>query len=232
MNKKNSTTTIQAKYSGFTLIEVLVAVAIFAIMGTIATLALKRIFIHKQILSQHIQEMNQLQMAVTMLRLDISQMIDRPVRDKKGSIEQSVTGSSSQITFTRTGNVNPLGYFNISHLQRISYSGGGVLNRAAWPVLDNAPQTKSSNRELLKDVSNWKLTYLNEQLERYSSWPARNANKSTNSEEKPNPIPTAVEVEFNYKNQGLITVLIPIYAANLHAEKDIGSDNEKKTEKK
>ncbi len=138
---------------GFTLIEILIALFVFAIMAMIATTALRRIFLDKEILNQHIIQMNQLELATAMLRLDVSQMIDRPVRNNSGQLVQAVSGTSNTITFVRTGNANPLGYFNISHLQRISYAGSSTITRSSWDVLDMAPGSQSVSKMVLSNVT-------------------------------------------------------------------------------
>lgn len=207
----------QLKQHGFTLIEILVALFIFAIMATIASVALRRIYLNKQILDEHIQKMDQLQLAVAMLRLDISQMLDRPVRDSQGQLGTAVTGSSTTITFTRTGNINPLGYFNISHLQRISYTGNKQLARSTWNTLDLAPSSKEMQRILLPSISNWKIQYFDDKMQSHNKWPTENQSDSSDPTKK-NPMPAAVEVQFTDKSLGPVDIFIPIFAGNLHMQ--------------
>jgi general secretion pathway protein J len=210
----------KTKPKGFTLIEILIALFIFAIMASIASVALRRIYLNKQILDQHIQEMDQLQLAVAMLRLDISQMVDRPVRDNEGQLHTAVIGTASMISFTRIGNINPLGYFNISHLQRISYNGNSKLTRGTWNSLDLAPSSKIMNRTLLSSISNWKIKYYDDNLLSYDKWPTGKEDNSSSNPDKKNPLPAAVEIQFTDKPLGDVDIFIPIFAGNLHLNTD------------
>lgn len=202
---------------GFTLIEILIALFIFAIMATIATVALKRIFTDKQILDNHIKQISSLQMAVAILRLDLTQAIDRPVRDPRGNLTVSFQGGPTTMTFTRTGNFNPLGHYTISNLQRITYNMSGGLQRSILPVLDNAPQTKASSRILLTGAENWHVTYYNDKMQPFDNWPTTKQ-ASTESKKKPNPLPAAIDIKFTVTNLGDMEVFVPIYAGNLHKD--------------
>lgn len=217
------------KKHGFTLIEILIALFIFAIMATIASVALRRIFLSKQILEQHIQKIDQLQLAVAMIRLDLSQMIDRPVRSQQGQILQAITGTDTTITFTRTGNINPLGYFNMSNLQRISYSGNNGLLRSSWDVLDLAPNSKTVSRTLLPAIKGWKIKYYDTDLQIHSQWPVNKESASTSDDSKKNPLPTAVEIEFSDATLGKVDILVPIFAGNLHEKSESNNNAQQPT---
>lgn len=209
---------------GFTLIEILIALFVFAIMAMIATTALRRVFLDKEILNQHILQMNQLELATAMLRLDVSQMIDRPVRNNSGQLVQAVSGTSNTITFVRTGNANPLGYFNISHLQRISYAGGSTITRSSWDVLDMAPGSQSVSNMVLSNVTEWKIRYYDDNLKVYTEWPSSDedtqAQTNTDSAKEKNPLPRAVDIQFNASPFGNVDLFIPIFAGNLHKKSD------------
>jgi general secretion pathway protein J len=205
---------------GFTLIEILIALFIFAIMATIATVALKRIFADKAILDNHIKQITALQMAVAIIRLDLTQAIDRPIRDQQGNLTIAFQGSTTSLTFTRTGNINPLGHYTMSNLQRITYNMSSGLQRSIAPVLDNAPHTKTTSRSLLAGAKNWHISYYNDKMQQFDNWPVPQL-ASTNTKEKPNPLPAAVDIKFTVDNLGDMEMLIPIYAGNLHKdEKD------------
>ncbi|NNM60335.1 MAG: type II secretion system minor pseudopilin GspJ [Legionellales bacterium] len=213
---------MKERVRGFTLIEILIALFVFSIMAMIATVALRRIFLDKKILNEHIAAMNQLELATAMIRLDISQMIDRPVRNNSGQLLQSVSGTSTAITFVRTGNVNPLGYFNISHLQRITYTGGGSVTRASWDVLDMAPSSKAQSKVLLSKANEWKIRYYDDKLKVYTEWPPADADADTSvsSTNEKNPLPRAVDIQFNAPPFGEVDLFIPIFAGNLHLKAD------------
>lgn len=214
---------MKRRLNGFTLIEILLALFIFAIMATIATVALRRIFFDKKILTQHQAAMNQLQLATAMMRLDISQMIDRPVRSQSGQLGKAVTGTSNTLTFTRTGNINPLGIFDMSNLQRITYECTSKITRGTWDVLDLATSTQPVSRELLLNIKDCRIFYYNDKLTRYTQWPAATGGSSTTTKTK-NPLPRAVEIAFVDGSFGNVDLYIPIFAGNLHEKSDQSND--------
>lgn len=206
-------------FAGFTLIEILVALFILAIMGTMATVALRRIILAKTIETTHVQAMEALELAVARLRLDISQMIDRPIRDVSGEPLASVSGTATGLSFTRTGNINPLGQQRISHLQRIHYEGGAELTRTTWDALDPVKNTKENEAVLLKTVSGWHITYYDTTLKASSTWPVKR-DQPANMKDEPDPLPTAIAIEFKDPLLGQVAVYIPVFANNLHPKKN------------
>ncbi|MBY0545454.1 MAG: type II secretion system minor pseudopilin GspJ [Gammaproteobacteria bacterium] len=212
------------RLKGFTLVEILLALFIFAIMATIATVALRRIFFDKKVLDQHQTAMNQLQLATAMMRLDISQMIDRPVRSKSGQLNAAVTGTAHTITFTRTGNVNPLGSLNISNLQRVTYECTSTITRGTWDVLDLATATKSVSRVLLKHIKDSQIFYYDDKLKRYTQWPSSVGDTQSSNKNTKNPLPRAVEIVFTDESFGAVDLYIPVFADNLHKKSDQSND--------
>src|SRR3990167_4596785 len=97
---------------GFTLIEILVALMIFAIMGVLAAMSLQSMIRTHSVLKKADASLMQLQITMTLMRRDLIQAIDRSIVNSDGRMEAAfVATGGNQIVFTRTGLQNP---FNIS----------------------------------------------------------------------------------------------------------------------
>ena len=72
------------RQSAFTLIEVLVAMAVFAVLAAFAYGTLSQTLLSAEILSERMDRLQALQRTVRMLTDDLQQLAPRPVRDELG----------------------------------------------------------------------------------------------------------------------------------------------------
>ncbi|MDM8546934.1 type II secretion system minor pseudopilin GspJ [Candidatus Venteria ishoeyi] len=156
---------------GFTLLELLVALAIFSIMASMAYAALNNILKADVILRQQSEQLAALQHTFTRMALDIEQYTGRSVRDPHGDKLAALVGMPQQLSLTRTGRANPLRRKQ-SHLQRLRWQlEEQVLYRESWPVLDAAQNTQKQRIVLLNAVENLQLRYLDQQGNWHVQWP-------------------------------------------------------------
>ena len=160
------------RHKGFTLLEIMVALVIFAIMAVIVAVGMRTILDsrkHVQIADQQVQQM---EIAFALMQRDFSQIIDRPVLDKEGDSEQSLLAAGSgEVAFTRAGFVNPLFSQPRSELMRVAYSvQDGALIRTTWNVLDQPPNGKAMHRTLLQGVLSMNLQYIDFYGQVVNSW--------------------------------------------------------------
>jgi len=195
---------------GFTLIEVLLALFIFAVMATIAATGLSTILKSRDRANANAERLQRLQIAMVIMQRDFEQMLDRPVIDGQGNRLSPVLAPRPEyIEFTRAGFVNPLMVFDRSSLQRVAYEyQDNKLIRITWPVLDRAPDTKSLSRTLLNDVTSMKIRYLSENNEFYSTWPPENDIAAPLK----SPLPKAVEITLTIKHWGTFHRLYLIHS--------------------
>ena len=134
---------------GFTLIEVLVALAIFAILALASFVALHALIKNQAQLSQQNSQWQQRLIAVTLLRRDVTQMQERSVLDTSGGrVPAIVLRGTDDIEFTTAVGRNPLDTRPISALMRVRYQRQGEkLIRLVWPVLDRA-QSRAARARL------------------------------------------------------------------------------------
>jgi general secretion pathway protein J len=200
---------------GFTLIEILVALMIFAIMGVLAAMSLHSIIRLHQKLNKTDHQLLQLQITMTLLRRDISQIINRKIRDADGAQEAAFVASDG-ITFTRTGLVNPFNANRQSNMQRISYVlQGEHLARLTWDVLDQPPKAKPESQIILSGVQSIEWQFIADNGAKSSTWPP--AVGSNMQKETQSPLPKVVLMVMHVKNEGVIQGVFPIPARGTNA---------------
>jgi general secretion pathway protein J len=148
---------------GFTLIEVLIALAISALVAVIAYASLSSVLRGVERLRETTDRTYEVDRAMMILSRDLRQMVDRPVRDEFGEIEPALTGGELArfaLSLTRTGWFNPGGYPR-SNLQRVNYRlEDDALWRDTYPVLDRAGNTEPDSVLLLDGVESLRFGFL------------------------------------------------------------------------
>lgn len=206
------------KSRGFTLIEILVALMIFAILGVLAAMSLHTIIRAHERLKKADHQLLQLQITMTLMRRDISEIIDRKIRDSDDTIESEFIGSDNAITFTRTGMINPFNLNRQSNMQRVGYIlQGDNLVRLTWDVLDQSPHTKPESQTVLSHVESVQFQFIADNGATSSTWPP--AAGSTMQQEDQSPLPKVVLMVMQIKNEGILQGVFPIPARGIYATK-------------
>jgi general secretion pathway protein J len=149
--------------AGFTLIEVLIALAITALVSTLAYNSLSTVLLGVESAREISNRSYELNRAWMIISRDLRQFVDRPVRDEFGETEAAMIGGPAArfpLSFTRTGWHNPNASPR-SNLQRVVYRlEGDALWRDSYPVLDRAPDTSPQQVKLLDGVEYLELAFL------------------------------------------------------------------------
>lgn len=189
------------KFSGFTLLEILIALFIFTIVSLILVNALHSILTTQASTEKHAARLSELQMAMTLLSRDLEQTINRPITTVSGGVDPPLMGTEKDVTFTHAGLVNPLGELRRSTLQRTRYRlGKGVLFRESWEALDQTPYTQLNTRAILSNVAKISYQYLDQNGNFQVRWPPTT---QTSTE----PLPHAVKITIELIDLGSITQL-------------------------
>jgi len=193
---------------GFTLLELVVAIGIFAIMAAMAYSGLNNVLIARQQTDAHSEQLQNVQTAMVWLARDIEQIVDRGVRSEYGEDVQPVVGNDFQgylIELTRGGWRNPANHAR-SHLQRVAYAvRDEQLVRAYWRVLDRAEDSKAVENILADGIKGLEIRYLDADNDWHTSWPANRQGNNAVAQ-----VPRAIEVTLDTKQYGKLKRLFRV----------------------
>lgn len=152
---------------GFTLLELLVAMAIFAIIGALAMGGLNAVLKQQELARKQLDRLQHVQRAVRILTSDFSQLNPRFVLDQlggRGPTEDPIVapcGVEHTVCFSRDGWRNPFAQFPRGTLQRAQYRlDDGKLIREYWSVMDRTLINEPKKEVLLEDVESFELGFL------------------------------------------------------------------------
>ncbi len=201
---------------GFTLIEILVAVLIAAILAAMAFTAMSQALDHRQLIRARTERLAAVQATMRSLVQDFSQLQPRPVREPIGGGYQAAlvgaTAASPEVTFTRGGWANFAGEQR-STLERVRYAlRDGTLYRDHWNVLDAQLQPGPVTRKLLDDVTDFQVRYMDNARNWQGAWPPQplTGPTATAGQQQLRWRPIAVEVTLQLKDWGTLTRLIEV----------------------
>lgn len=192
------------KRRGFTLIEILVAMFLLAVIGTAGFTMLQQINAAKTRISDQSDRMVQLQRTFYWLAEDVTQIIDRPIRSSVDSLIPAVLineQGTSLIDITRAGWANPAADIlpARSTMQRVSYIlEDDNLVRAYWYHLDTLEDGPTRRRKLLTGVEQLTLRFMDGQGSWQDNWPPLNSQDDVGN-------PRAIEFNFELEDMGKVT---------------------------
>jgi general secretion pathway protein J len=164
--------------AGFTLIEVMIAMFIAAIMMALGYSAINQAARDKESLTTSQARITEIQRGIRVVAQDFAQMIARPARDVDGggNIEPAVLSTNKDntiITFTRAGWSNPAGIQRPAE-QRVRYRFiDGSLVREHWLSVDPALNAEPRERVLLTKVKSVEVRFLDPVSRNWrEDWPA------------------------------------------------------------
>ncbi len=184
---------------GFTLLELLVAIAIFALVSVIAFSGLQTTLTTRDLVQEQAERLMQLQRTFTILERDLTQAQARSIRDAFGDPRAAMLSEIGTLEWTRGGHPNPLG-LERSNLQRVGYLiEGDTLLRRQWLALDQPYDPDIRYTELLNEVESLEFRFLNEDEQWVGEWPPADLDAA--------PLPRAVEIRLELADFGSISRL-------------------------
>jgi general secretion pathway protein J len=161
---------------GFTLIEMLVALTIFALMSVLAYRGLTAVLETRAHLTEDNRRWRDIALTLAQLEQDLGQAVDRPLRDNGNLLLPALVGNpqpagdDAQLSVSRMGMAWQTGV--LADVQRHDYRlNDGTLEQLVWPVLDRAPRSEPVVHRLLERVSRFELRYLDGSGNWQSRWP-------------------------------------------------------------
>jgi general secretion pathway protein J len=158
-----------AKQKGFTLLEIVIAMAIFAVVMILVMGGLNMVVRAQEKVSLKAKRLGDVQMAMAVLAGDLTQLVPRPIRGVNDEVINPVVidmASDVRLEFTSGGIINPNAMYPRSTLQRVGYGlANSTLMRFNWPVLDRVSTTTMGQRHLLNNVAGFTVEYVNQRGE-------------------------------------------------------------------
>lgn len=195
------------RQGGFSLLELLVAVAVFAAVSAVAYGGLSSVLKTRQQTEQYMARLQALQHTLSALQRDITQAVPRPVRDPYGEKQPALYQPADRLlALTRTGRPNPLG-LKRSGLRRVAYAlEEDKLVRYLWGVLDPPQGVEPYRVVMLEGVRNVEIRFVDQQREWQNQWPVLSAEDAGTESD----IPLAIEVTLDLERWGEFRRLIPL----------------------
>lgn len=189
---------------GFTLLELLIALAIFSLIAVLAYSGLVSVLRVDAQVAQVTQQLTRLQLTFQRLQQDITQLVHRPIRNEYGDSMPAIQATTQQLEFTRAGWRNPLQQAR-SQLQRVNYVvEKQTLWRSYWQVLDRTRDSQPQRSALLTEVTGFKLRFLDEQLAWHDEWMSIESQATGKSLQL-----KAIEINLSITDWGELTWLFP-----------------------
>lgn len=154
---------MKQRSAGLTLIELLIAMSIFAVMAVSMFIAFDNVQRAREITDQSSARLRQYQSAFNRIGQDLQQINPRFTRDEYGDAQYALRlDGDGSLLFTRSGWTRSA-FFNKyprSEMQRVQYYlENGDLMRAYWRSLDAAPGEQPERTRLLTGVSELKFRF-------------------------------------------------------------------------
>lgn len=190
---------------GFSLVEVLVAVAIFALLSAMTWGGLSTIMRSRTVLEESAARLKHVQLAVATIERDLRQAVARPVRGNYGQPLAALAGSATVLelshgAFARTGAEAR------AKLARTAYTlDSAGIRRNTYAVLDRAQASQPLTRVLVDDVRELRFRYLDRDGSWRNEWPPRDGRAPL-----PEALPRAVEFRFASDDYGDIVRLVEL----------------------
>lgn len=186
---------------GFTIIEVLVSLAILSMIALVSSNILKSSLATEQQTKQHLDSIKELNLASTIIRRDIRQIVNVSSKDFYGNDMYGTFISpinSQSLMFS--SNIKSLSDEK-SPIKRIQYElVDGTLNRKQFFSSNPYEPDDYTNTELINNIDYLEFTYLYENSW-HESWPI-----SLITSKK---IPTLIKIEFSKQNKDYSWIIDP-----------------------
>jgi general secretion pathway protein J len=194
---------------GYTLVEILIALFVFAIFGLMTSTIISNMLINKRTTQSALSSLDSLQFAITLLNQDFRQVVTHEVMKQLRQKEISLTGKEDEILFYRGGNINPNAFEKRASISQVHYrlDNNALCRETTFNLNASHLEKKGHNRLcLLRNVQSLKIDYLNETLAKTSYW-------------QKDKLPTAINLTINHKSLGELSLFYALPQALIVTKK-------------
>lgn len=209
--------------AGLTLLEMLIALSLFALIGVASYQVLAAVVSAQRAGDEHSAQLATVQKTLAALDRDLQQPVRRPIRSGEVSLEAlQVNRGDYPLELTRGGWDNPL-LLPRAQLQRVAYDIGPhpmaeqkgspyagdetlYLRRHFWTVLDRNEDSTVISQALMPGVEQLSLRLLSDQGP-LDSWPPVGGSPEANDP----PRLIALELRLQHPQWGAISRVYPLY---------------------
>lgn len=182
---------------GFTLLELLVSLAVFAILSALAYGGLLSVTKNYEITRDYWQQLGQWQRGFFLIERDMLQIVPRLSRNSFGSVEAPLLrkiGDNQLMSFSRAGLSNPAEIAR-GEVVRVAYLlEDQKLLRQVWYYPDRVYAEPQSQQVLFDQVEAVNIRFLDQDDDWQDTW----------GETDPLPLPKAIELTITLENVGEI----------------------------
>lgn len=199
---------------GFTLLELLVAVFVSAVLLALGYAALNQVIARRADLQAEQRALDELRRSWTLLSLDVGQSVPRPVRDPTGTGYAAAVRVDSRdgalISLTRSAERSALGAERPA-LQRVEWRlEQGGLWRVGSLVLDGTLGASGQRRRVLAAVRAVRIRCLDADGLWHTSWPVADDSSGATTPGLLRARPVAIEITLETDRFGTLTRLVEV----------------------
>ncbi len=199
-----------SRAQGFTLIEVLVAMAIFGVMTVLAYMSLGQTLANADLLTARMDRLQAVQRTMRFIGNDLLTAAPRPVRSELGDTYLPAmhvsAGNEYALAITHGGWPNPAGLPRSTMQRTVYLLQEDKLLRVYNTVLDSTYTNNAITTEILDGVLGLEFRMIQDNLETITQWPPPGMQGSSALQVRPR----AVEVILTLEDEGEIRRLIEV----------------------
>ncbi|MFC3901962.1 general secretion pathway protein J [Acinetobacter marinus] len=188
--------------SGFTLVEVLVAIAIFAVLSASGWMVFDQLIKTRERNTQHLEHLQQLQFAYMQVQRDLSQIV--PLSGREGDESYpAMQLDNQQLQFNKAGVIDPLqqGSDRFEFVEYHYDPDKQALMRYHNAYIYRKQSQDMQGDVLIAPIENLQIQALDPAVQ--TQWPAQSVTDTDSAEYLMSQLPQGVVVSFDYQGRAI-----------------------------